>query len=376
MYTRCIYCHASLGANTVIEAFPVGRRLAFDAAKGRLWVVCRKCERWNLTPLEQRWEAVEDCERRFRAVRKRYSTEHVGLARLDEGLELVRIGQPLRPEFAAWRYGDRFGRRRERAVLLGAIGAAGTGLAMSGGLTAGIAGWILGPAVVLWAPLLCLHLFLRQFRVMARIPVKDGPPLIVRRANLLQVRLLVGDRRGDDDGGWRLELTPWGGPGCDVATLDGPIAEHALGLIMPRINARGAMTRQVQGAVERVEAHRSAEHLIQSMATRLSDLERFLRGHLKRTEDRRFFAPEGGLRWLSTEDRLAIEMAVHEENERAAMEGELELLEMAWQDAEEIAAIADNLLIPAEIEEHLKRLRGRNSPETLAQPLSNEKDGC
>jgi hypothetical protein len=49
---------------------------------------------------------------------------------------------------------------------------------------------------------------------------------------------------------------------------------------------------------------------------------------------------------------------------------------MAWQDAEEIAAIADNLLIPAEIEEHLKRLRGRNSLEALAQPLSNEKDGC
>jgi hypothetical protein len=55
-------------------------------------------------------------------------------------------------------------------------------------------------------------------------------------------------------------------------------------------------------------------------------------------------------------------MAVHEENERAAMEGELELFEMAWQDAEEIAAIADNLLIPADIEEHLKRLRERNNP--------------
>jgi hypothetical protein len=98
------------------------------------------------------------------------------------------------------------------------------------------------------------------------------------------------------------------------------------------------------------------------MATRLSDLERFVSGHLKRTEDRRILPPEGGLRWLSTEDRLAIEMAVHEENERAAMEGELELFEMAWQDAEEIAAIADNLLIPADIEEHLKRLRERNNP--------------
>jgi hypothetical protein len=355
MYTRCIYCHASLGANTVIETFPVGRRLAFDAAKGRLWVVCRKCERWNLTPLEQRWEAVEDCERRFRAEGKRYSTEHIGLARLDEGLELVRIGRPLRPEFAAWRYGDRFGRRRRSAILLGATGAAVAGLAVAGGLTAGvIAGGTLPLVEGLWGLLACL----RQFRVMARIPVKDGPPLIVRRANLQQVRLLIGDGTRDDDRGWQLELEHW----CGVATLEGPIAERALGLIMPSINARSAAMRKVQGAMQLVEAHRSAEHLIQSMATRLSDLERFMRGHLKRTEDRRFFAPEGGLRWLSTEDSLAIEMAVHEENERAAMEGELELLEMAWQDAEEIAAIADNLLIPAEIEEHLKRLRERNNP--------------
>ena len=67
----------------------------------RLWVVCRSCERWNLTPLEERWEAVETCERLFRATRIRTSTENVGLARHTEGLELVRIGEPLRPEFAA-----------------------------------------------------------------------------------------------------------------------------------------------------------------------------------------------------------------------------------------------------------------------------------
>jgi hypothetical protein len=226
---------------------------------------------------------------------------------------------------------------------------------MAGGLTAGvIAGGTLPLVEGLWGTLA----FLRQFRVMARIPVKDGLPLIVRRANLPQVRLLIGDGTVDDDRGWQLELAHW----CGVTTLDGPIAEHALGLIMPSINARGAAMRKVQGAVQLVEAHRSAEHLIRSMATRLSDLERFVSGHLKRTEDRRILPPEGGLRWLSTEDRLAIEMAVHEENERAAMEGELELFEMAWQDAEEIAAIADNLLIPADIEEHLKRLRERNNP--------------
>ena len=56
MYSTCLFCNGSLGANEAIEPFPVGERLAFDAAKGRLWVICRRCERWNLSPLEERWE--------------------------------------------------------------------------------------------------------------------------------------------------------------------------------------------------------------------------------------------------------------------------------------------------------------------------------
>jgi hypothetical protein len=112
MYTTCLFCNGELGRNECIEHFPVGRRLAFDAARGRLWVVCRRCERWNLTPLEERWEAIEECEREFAGTRLRVSTDQIGLARLKEGLELVRIGEPQRPEMAAWRYGDQFGRRR------------------------------------------------------------------------------------------------------------------------------------------------------------------------------------------------------------------------------------------------------------------------
>ena len=91
MFKSCMYCHRRLGGNEVVESFPVGRRLAFDGARGRLWVVCRRCERWNLTPLEERWEAVEDCERIFRDTRVRVSTENIGLARHPEGR---RRGQP------------------------------------------------------------------------------------------------------------------------------------------------------------------------------------------------------------------------------------------------------------------------------------------
>src|SRR5256885_7300480 len=187
MYTHCIYCHADLGNNSVIETFPVGRRLAFYAAKGRLWAVCRKCERWNLTPLEERWEAVEDCERRFRAARKRVSTENIGLARLDEGLELVRIGEPLRPEFAAWRYGDQFGRRRRRALVLGTTVGVFTGAVLVGHVATGVAA---GGAVQGLQALLNGFNAFRAIRVVARVPVSGGRLLKLRLTHLTKARLV------------------------------------------------------------------------------------------------------------------------------------------------------------------------------------------
>src|SRR5690606_5727839 len=69
LYSTCIFCNGALGTNEVLEDFPVGRRIAFDAARGRLWVVCRRCERWNLSPIEERWEAIEAAERIFRETR-------------------------------------------------------------------------------------------------------------------------------------------------------------------------------------------------------------------------------------------------------------------------------------------------------------------
>lgn len=95
MYSTCLFCNSDLGRNEALYDFPVGRRLAFDGSKGRLWVVCRRCERWNLTPLEDRWEAIEQAERLFRATRQRVSTENIGLSRLPDGTELVRIGAPM-----------------------------------------------------------------------------------------------------------------------------------------------------------------------------------------------------------------------------------------------------------------------------------------
>ena len=55
--------------------------------------------------------------------------------------------------------------------------------------------------------------------------------------------------------------------------------------------------------------------------------------------------------------RLALEMAAHEESERRALEGELSVLEDAWRQAEEIAAIADDLFIPDATRARLSNLK-------------------
>ena len=97
MYSTCLFCTKDLGTNEVIETLPIGRRLAFDAAQGRLWVVCRHCAKWNLVPFDSRLESIDACERLFRDTPTRYSTDNIGLARVKEGLELVRIGPAIRP---------------------------------------------------------------------------------------------------------------------------------------------------------------------------------------------------------------------------------------------------------------------------------------
>lgn len=51
-------------------------------------------------------------------------------------------------------------------------------------------------------------------------------------------------------------------------------------------------------------------------------------------------------------------MALHGEQERRALQGELVALEQAWRAAEDIAKIADNLLMPESDEERLRKQRG------------------
>ncbi|MGZ8491275.1 MAG: hypothetical protein ACXWZS_03610, partial [Gemmatirosa sp.] len=234
VYAACLFCAAPFPTNESIETFPVGRRVAFDAERGRLWAVCRRCERWNLAPIEERWEAIEEAERLFRDTRVRVSTDNIGLAKLREGLELVRIGRPLRPEFAAWRYGDQFGRRRRRAVTAGGVGAVAAVAAaplavpaLLAGLWSGgifVAGYLAGGATV---PYEMTKEWLLSERVLARVPLgdpDDGAPLADIRVRHVRESALL-DAGAD---GVALRLQHDGGE-CD---LHGAAATRALGMLL------------------------------------------------------------------------------------------------------------------------------------------------
>jgi hypothetical protein len=345
VYSTCLFCNQTFGTNSTFASFPVGRRLAFDAAKGRLWVVCRKCERWNLSPLEERWETIEQAEQLYRDTRRRVATPEIGLARLADGTELVRIGAPLRPEFAAWRYGDQFGRRRTRQMLL-----AGAGLAAVGGLVIGgaVVGVSLGGFAYAFTQVARMTIHGNEETVVARVRADDGQVLPVRRRHLAETSLSRGS-----DGTLAIDLRYKNGQ----TRFEGPEAMRIASLVVPAVNRFGGSRQTVAAAVNEIEQVGGPERYVEQLARR-AHVATTVRKRANRW-GRRGKVGTTGLYGLTPVDRLGLEMALHEEAERRAMAGELALLERAWRDAEEIAAIADDMLLPASIQSSLEQLRTR-----------------
>src|SRR2546425_8165334 len=137
MYRTCAFCNGKLDGDGGPSGLGVGRRLAFDEWKGRLWVICPKCSRWNLAPLDDRLEPIEALARAAGAGRVAAATEHVALIRW-QSYDLVRVGKPRRVEFATWRYGERLkARRREQLKFVIPVTVATLGLAVAVNVAAG-----------------------------------------------------------------------------------------------------------------------------------------------------------------------------------------------------------------------------------------------
>jgi hypothetical protein len=343
MYSTCLFCTDPLGRNDVIEHFPVGRRLAFNAARGRLWVVCPSCARWNLSPLDIRWEAIEEMERRYRDTRTRVATEHIGMAQLPDRTRLIRIGQPLRPEFAAWRYGQVFKERRRRENFW-----------YGGALDVAVPGLLGGITLYNGVQLVSTGRMLLQ-RHRPRIPVRleNGRTVRLSAASAALARF-----RRDTEGQWYLRLhhadyQPTGpllralgvthrrlavGTYSDV---HGPEVFRYAANMLPLVNSTGAENDMITEAVERVVNVADPKAILEHVARRRA-----------RDPDNLTVFSE-----MPPADRLALEMALHEDDERRALEGELAELEARWREAEELAAIADNLLVPAAVSERLASLQ-------------------
>ena len=252
--------------------------------------MCAKCRRWNLTPLEERWEAVETCERIFRETRIRVSTENIGLARHKEGLDLVRIGEPPRAEFAAWRYGDQFGTRlrHHRLFLAGLSGSMlGGALACAYGVPTAVF-WVLAayayPSVA-WA-------YLRPW-VKVRIGGKAGADGAVTPDTVAKLRLLdlTSIRVVPDDGdpGFGVEITR----SLRRARFEGEDARRVAGTIVPLLNGGGGSRPVVQRAVHAIESSGHPSRFLTDVARK---------GH----HDRR--GRTGYVRSMPKPIRLALEM--------------------------------------------------------------------
>lgn len=346
MYSTCIFCFAKLGHNRVLEQFPVGRRLAFDTNKGRLWAVCPDCGRWNLTPVEERWEAVVECERLFRRATLQSSWGQITFGRVSNGLELVRVGEALPNQLPAWRYHavgaateslrnywSEVSRRRRRRYLgrivaistavstvgIGATAAAGAGL---GAIILPISLATILPGLGLGA----LSLHRKARRTVAQVRDDVGQTLALTAADIgnavlsstgsqLAIRLMSSD-----------------------VTLFGRDCIWALALWIARLGI-GADTYCFEQAIHYIDAAGGPD----------AALERVSQGSLREESFR--------LRKLPGVVRVVLEIAATGDIEGAATTAELERLDRAWKEAEEIAEIADNLLVPPEVDEWLGRHR-------------------
>jgi len=325
MFRTCAFCNAPFDGDGGPSGLGVGRRLAFDEWRGRLWVVCSKCSRWNLTPLDDRLERIEVVARAARdAGRVVAATEQVALIRW-ERYDFVRVGKPLRVELATWRYGERMRtRQRERMKVVVPLTVVAIGLGIAANVAAGG-----GLGVFVWN----LHRLVDQAYIGIvgnRKVLLAEPPICAHCGSLMQLRARhVQHARVVPDSHAEVAVV-LSCPKCrrEGAHLTGLDAVQVLRQGLTYLNVTRSGRRKAEDAARVVDQVGGPDRLLHDVARR-----------------------ELTLRSLRPERRLALEMAV---DERA----EVEELERQWREAEESAEIADGTLSTSEqLEEEMRRLK-------------------
>jgi hypothetical protein len=213
-------------------------------------------------------------------------------------------------------------------VLAGAATVLGGAVVVGGAMAGAFAAIPIG----LWYQARRLPGWLHGQRVVARIPAGRRWSFVVRRHHLDRAWLHA---EAEDDA-WALELPYDGGE----RRFTGHAGVRATSHLMAGVNSFGASSAQVDGAVSLLDQAGDPQRYVAHVARRAKELGRL------------------AVAQLPPEVRLAIEMSAHEEAERRALEGELVELREAWEAAETVANIADNLLLPKGVEDFFRRQRG------------------
>ncbi len=336
MFSRCLFCHREFAANETLERFPLSRKVAYDPGRGRLWAVCSSCQRWNLAPLEERWEALEELEKLTRdRARMLAQTDNISLLRTGE-MEIVRVGHAKLAEEAWWRYGRELLRRNRNYKLWTAAGIGLVGVVAIAGSTAGIT--VGGAWWGLWRVSKVFPMLGRTMKfggtawegqatctncgsVLSEIPFRQRGVLVPRPEPNNGISLTYrcpkcwfprrhggspGADMGDRDAGFRFE---------------GVEAEHLLRRVLAYHHFSGATEPQIQDASRLIQDAGSARGLSVRVAARRRELVD-----------------------LDPTEAFALEIAVNEEAERRMLEMELTALEERWKQEEEIASIVDEEL--------------------------------
>jgi hypothetical protein len=336
VYTRCIVCATPFEPNEALGHLPNGTRVAFDPARGRLWVVCRTCRRWSLTPIEDRWEALEEIDK-LTTDKARLLSQTDNIALLRHGpLEIVRVGRAQLSEEAWWRYGRELASRRKTWQTLGLAGTLAAGGVLVGS-------WATGGLTFFGAWLIMGH---------GSETVRDSARWLRFGSTAWQ-----GDERCSGCGSAQnaiayrdraaLGLFPGATPGeielvsrCTVCgtyrdgglRLKGPEAERTLRRVLAYHHFAGASERRVMSATRLIQEAGSPQDL-----TRIVVKDGRRLGDLQRT---------GG---------IALEIATNEATEQHLLELELAEIEAHWKREEELASIIDGELTPLPMLEALRR---------------------
>ena len=322
MFDRCLFCEKPHPLQA-FGRFACGRRVAYDAARERLWAICDRCHRWNLFPADERREAIYAFERLARdhgyVVAK---TANAALLYTDEHV-LLRIGPTSLAEEAWWRYGRELRKRHRSYTSRGARLSAYSFAALAAvsetiGLTdTGIKiAWDETPLadVLRWR-----HFPWAAWQGRIRCPSCTSVLLAVRFDLSWWLRPIRGIDGGLAVGVPCDRCDPW--TPDKVYRIEGDDASFLLRRVLAYQQISGASGGVLDDAIARIRAVGSASDFLRRLPERRASLWRM--------------GPAG---------RLAIEIALNDRAERIAIDPELKELELQWAQENEIARIVDEEL--------------------------------